>query len=656
MGEFLGMTTIEREPRQLELFSIVDPKLTAQAMRDNGYKSTTYAIAEIIDNAIESGAETIQLFGLSKVEFVKQRKRNRLKELAVLDNGCGMDKDTLRGALRYGYGTRQARNGIGRYGMGLPNSTMSQCRCLDVWSWQSRPSNALHTHLYLDDVENGLREIPEPILKSLPSRYRQASQTELGESGTLVLWRELDRTQWTSVEKTFEQTEYLLGRIYRRFVAKRSERIHENDTRNEELGLQRTISLIPMIQINEKIEVQRDNIVNVRPNDPLYLMAGTSCPEEFGEGRMFEELNEPLNIPISYENKKYNVRLRASYARALARDPWHSGATWPEDLKERDAGFTPWGKHAANNTGVSLIRAHREIQLDTSWVADDTRERWWSIEVDFPTALDELFGVTNNKQGAMTFQRLSGYDWTREAIEGEKSPRDVRERLELEGDPRMSLLPIYNQIKNYLSVIRPRVKSVKQSRGKDKHVNREELESSEKATAAIKKRQKEGYEGESDRAAVIGTVKEHENAQLDSLTNKHHLSLEEAHQKVTETMTNGSKVAWIQSNQQSPAFFDVDPQPGVVYVALNTNHAVHQHLWEVMHPQKIDEMDNDELLKQLEKTAMAFRILIYSWARFEEEQLNKIRKNVINARIEWGKYAEDFFDIEDDDPGPTNLI
>ena len=35
------------------------------------------------------------------------------------------------------------------------------------------------------------------------------------------------------------------------------------------------------------------------------------------------------------------------------------------------------------------------------------------MEVDFPTALDEVFGVTNNKQGTMTFQRLAAFDWPR---------------------------------------------------------------------------------------------------------------------------------------------------------------------------------------------------------------------------------------------------
>ena len=107
-------------------FSIIDPGMTVKAMRDSGYKSTTHALAELIDNSIESHATAIEVFGVSRRD--DRTGRFTLKELAVLDNGEGMDGDTLRGSLRYGHGTRQERRGIGRFGLGLPNSSMSQAR------------------------------------------------------------------------------------------------------------------------------------------------------------------------------------------------------------------------------------------------------------------------------------------------------------------------------------------------------------------------------------------------------------------------------------------------------------------------------------------------------------------------------------------------
>ena len=652
------MSARQQDQGQQELdFSIVDATMTVQAMRDSGYKSTTHALAELIDNSIESEADSIEIFGLSR--FDTRTNRRALQELAVLDNGRGMGRNTLRSALRYGHGTRRERRGIGRFGIGLPNSSMSQARRLDVWSWQSGPTNAFHTYLHLDEVESGATEIPEPSPSPIPDRYLQSSRVLSGDSGTLVLWSDLDRVEWTRASTTFKHTENLLGRIYRRFLAKESERLHPQDARGEEIGLRRSITLIPIDDDEGVIEVRSDDVVEVRPNDPLYLMSGTSCPEDFGEGPMFMELPgfSPIAISVTYRGQSHDVRMRASYARPHVRDPTHTDSTWPERWQGQDAGNAPWGKHAAQNSGVSLMRAHREIQLDDSWVShDDPRERWWTIEVDFPTALDEVFGVTNNKQGTMTFQRLAAFDWKREALEGEESFGDVRRRMEADGDPRVSLLRVQEQIRRCRRTMRPRVRESKKKRGQGPDVPTEESVANAKATAAIRRRKEEGHQGQSDIAAETGTPGEHQQKQMDSLVQRHHLDRDDALQRIDETIRSGSLVRWIQSAQQSPAFFDVEPLPGVVQVALNTNHPVHSHLWAIMHPDLDDDATHSEIQERLEKAAMAFRVLIYSWARFEEEQTERDRKAVRNARFEWGKYAEDFFDEDDETPPPTDLV
>ena len=162
--------------------------------------------------------------------------------------------------------------------MGLPNSSMSQARRLDVWSWQSGPTNALQTYLYLDDVKRGATEIPEPSLSPVPNRFLQSSRIPSGDSGTLVLWSDLDRVEWSRASTTFRHTENLLGRIYRRFLAKESERLHPQDDRGDELGPQRSITLIPIDDEDGDIVVRSEGIVEVRPNDPLYLCLARPVP------------------------------------------------------------------------------------------------------------------------------------------------------------------------------------------------------------------------------------------------------------------------------------------------------------------------------------------------------------------------------------------
>ena len=636
-------------------FSIFEPRMTVEAMRDSGYKSTTHALAELIDNSIESGATAIEVFGVSRRN--SRTGRYTLEELAVLDDGEGMDGVTLRGSLRYGHGTRRERRGIGRFGLGLPNSSLSQAKRVDVWSWRSGVTNALHTRLYIEDVERGAREIPEPELRPIPETYRDASRNGFGDTGTLVVWSELDRVEWKLASTTFKHTETLLGRIYRRFLAKPPERLHPGDSRGDEIGPRRTITCIPIQDQEGACEVREADVVEVRPNDPLYLMTGTSCPEDFGPGPMFTELDaSPFSVPVRYKDKEHEVRVRASYARAHVRNPSASDADWPDEWKGRDAGHAPWGKHADQNMGVSLIRAHREIQLDDSWVSgDDPRERWWTVEVDFPTELDEVFGVTNSKQGTMTFQRLARYDWKRESLPGEESTGDVRRRMEREGDHRVHLLHLRTQIEKAIAAMRPRVREARQRRGL-RHVLDEDQKADAKTTAAIRRRIEEGHTGESDRAGESGTEDEHREAQAESLVRKHHLDRGDALQRIDETIKARSRVRWIQSAQPgSPAFFDVESFPNVIQVALNTDHPVHRYLYDIMHPD-IEEMTDDEVRERLARSAAAFRILIYSWARYEEEQAERARRQVRNARMEWGKYAEEFFDEEDDSVAPTDLV
>ena len=525
-----------------------------------------------------------------------------------------------------------------------------------MWSWQSGATNALHTYLSLNEVEAGEREIPQPERQAIPNVFREASRNVFSDSGTLVVWSDLDRVEWKQASTTFKHTELLIGRIYRRFLAKQSERLHPDDPRESEIGSRRTITLIPIREDGEMIEVQEDDIVEVRPNDPLYLMTGTSCPESFGPAPMFTELEgSPFQVPVRYQGQDFEVRVRASYARAHVRDPSAPEADWPEEWVGKDAGHAPWGKHADQNMGVSLVRAHREIQLDDSWVSgDDPRERWWTVEVDFPTALDEVFGVTNNKQGTMTFQRLARFDWKRESLPDEESSGDVRRRMEEEGDHRSHLLDLRKQITNAIGLLKHRSRQAKQLRGK-RHVLDEDQKADAKATAAIARRMQEGYEGESDKAGESGSVEDHRESQVESLTRKHQFDQTGALQEIDETIRAGNRVRWIQSAQSSPAFFDVESLPNVIQVALNTDHPVHSHLYDVMHPD-VEDMSDDEVRERLARAAAAFRILIYSWARYEEEQSERDRRRVRDARLEWGKYAEEFFDENDDSVPPTDLI
>ena len=153
-------------------FSIVSAKLTIEAMRDSGYKDTDHALAELLDNSIEAGADLVEVIAVETPPDPNQSyARARVSEIAVVDNGEGMDGTTLRRALKFGDGTRldRTKRGIGRFGVGLPQSSISQCKRVDIWTWQNGATNAFHCYLDLDKIKSsGQQDVPEALPLAVP--------------------------------------------------------------------------------------------------------------------------------------------------------------------------------------------------------------------------------------------------------------------------------------------------------------------------------------------------------------------------------------------------------------------------------------------------------------------------------------------------------
>ncbi len=158
----------------------------------------------------------IEVLCLERREIVKERERSRLHKIAVLDDGSGMDAATLRMALQFGNGTKlDDRSGIGRFGMGLPNASISQAARVDVWTWQNGPSNALWTYLDLREIDGGsITEVPQPRLVPLPPDWHARSD-HVGSTGTLVVWSKLDlgRLTWKRASTALDHTEKIVGRV-----------------------------------------------------------------------------------------------------------------------------------------------------------------------------------------------------------------------------------------------------------------------------------------------------------------------------------------------------------------------------------------------------------------------------------------------------------
>lgn len=168
---------------QESLEVVPDPISLIEAMRAVGY-STQSAIADIIDNSISAGGTKI------RVEY----DANSRPFVAILDNGKGMSSRELTNAMRHGSSNpNDARplNDLGRFGLGLKTASLSQCKKLTVVSKQGDEIYARCWDLdYVKEHNKWLVVVPSNSQIMLLPMYQDLLKND---SGTLVIWQELDR-------------------------------------------------------------------------------------------------------------------------------------------------------------------------------------------------------------------------------------------------------------------------------------------------------------------------------------------------------------------------------------------------------------------------------------------------------------------------------
>src|SRR5262249_33352571 len=113
-----------------------------RGMRDLGYKSPAWAMAEEVDNSIQAGADTVSIHFAYAPENKSEAKPD---QVALIDNGNGMIPEMISYAVRWGGTDREGdRKGFGRYGYGLPSSAVSMAKRYTVYSKAKGNGNDWH--------------------------------------------------------------------------------------------------------------------------------------------------------------------------------------------------------------------------------------------------------------------------------------------------------------------------------------------------------------------------------------------------------------------------------------------------------------------------------------------------------------------------------
>ena len=189
--------------REIEL-GLVVPEAFVRGIRHIGYKSNVEALAELIDNSIQAYADRIDLV-LGYADGASSVKPN---QLAVIDNGHGMDPGMLRLAMMWGGTHRENdRNGLGRFGYGLPCATVSMGRRFTIYS-KLKGGSCYSVSLDLDLLDNGSYQI-DGLKIAIPAAQPAAlpwfvvdaierNHPQGWESGTVVVIDKLDRLDWVT--------------------------------------------------------------------------------------------------------------------------------------------------------------------------------------------------------------------------------------------------------------------------------------------------------------------------------------------------------------------------------------------------------------------------------------------------------------------------
>ena len=615
---------------QLELdLALVDAAAAVRALRDAQYDNTGKAIAELIDNAIDAGATRVELLIEERQQLVKERSRWRISKIAVVDNGSGMDRMTLVEALRVG-GRRSGSRAhpIGKYGMGLPTASASQCLLAEVWTWQESIEQPTHSVLDIGGIiDEKIKSQPEPDSVPIPTVWPNRT-SELGlnvRHGTLVVWSNFGDRVISSAKTLFRQVEEEVGRTYRHFI---------ND---------RTVSIRMARFRDHSLEEEKD----VRPNDPLFLMSRSATPAPWYEKPMFQEYDRPRRFPMVVEERGPDGGLRtreevAEVRYSMAR-PEVIIENRDEDGEERSAfpGSLPHGRSAGRSMGVSIVRANRELLLDRSFLpvgGGDQENRWWGCEIRFEPGLDEAFGVDHNKQMATRISNAA------RALVNSRSRTDSGAIGELEIDEDDAVYPIYEMVAHIRRTTRNMHAEIKQLfqqrklRLKQATADDGPLSPGEEAAQIAKNaRQEELREGAEPTATDIERESADPDAKQAALAQHFEQGdrdAETARQYASSIVARDDWYAFDQRKLYGHQMFGVDRVEGILVVSLNINHDLFNFL-DVLEDQT-DDLDNP----LARRAAVALRTLLIAWARLQDDTAdNRHRAELEDIASQWGRHA-----------------
>ena len=348
---------------------LIDPARFIRSMRDFGI-GTIEAVNEYVDNSIDAGADDVW------ISLFQNPEGN--KTLIIEDNGRGIKKDNLRGVLRYGGRVDQSGAKVGKFGFGLPASSICQSDRTAIWTNHEDENDGFY-HSYLDiDYLGDNGDIPPRESEPLPTDQYDLNLDPSVDHGTVIILEELRNPEYVQISTLEDHIKKEVGQVQRHQMAN-GVSIHVN---NDDIPIRD-----PLMRIEESQECQEHGKSEVWSEDTI---------EFEGDGYSGEIDYKIVILPI--------------------------GALQSLTKKER-------GKLGVNQDGQGfyLVRNDREIKggVTLSIYTKNNDLNYFKCELEFSEDLDNAFGIETNKS------RCSLSDRLRPILDkeiGDQIP-DVRDRI-----------------------------------------------------------------------------------------------------------------------------------------------------------------------------------------------------------------------------------
>ncbi|MBR0565650.1 ATP-binding protein [Azoarcus sp. L1K30] len=208
-----------------------DPERIIEGLRDTGYEFNT-AMADVIDNSIAAGAGNIDI--TIAMDF------SGAVAVSVADDGCGMDRDGLVNAMRYGSRQRANQASLGKFGLGLKTASTAFCRRLSAVSRGSDGGGVMKATWDLDHIAKvGRWELQ--LVEAGRNETTLLDAVAKGKTGTLILWENIDRllktyakpdgkAAKTALKRYEDELRFHVAMVYQRFL-------DSNDARAQDVSI-----------------------------------------------------------------------------------------------------------------------------------------------------------------------------------------------------------------------------------------------------------------------------------------------------------------------------------------------------------------------------------------------------------------------------------